>query len=63
MKPFLFEWKEKTADLYSRPYRYTLVYADDIETAFIKMNKSLNPTSDTYEIRCATILEDGTTQS
>lgn len=50
-KPYLFEW-----DGIQNEVKYTLVYAPSPAEAFEKLNKHLNPTCNTTQIRLATIL-------
>lgn len=51
MKPYLFEW-----DGIQNEVKYTLVYAESPEKAEEKLNKLLNPTVNSVQIRLATIL-------
>lgn len=50
-RPYLFEY-----DGIQNEVKYTLVYADNKEEAFEKLNKLLNPTVNHTQIRIATIL-------
>ena len=49
-QPFLFEY-----EVIPGKNQYTLVYAYCIEEAYIKINKIINPTRNTTEIKLATI--------
>lgn len=51
MNPYLFEWDGIKGEV-----MYTLVYAESPEKAFEKLDKQLNPTAKTTQIRLATIL-------